>query len=283
MFELGPLRLDLISDGLFELRPETFVKISRGRSASLLERQGVEPRIRVGFNSLLVRGHGHTVLIDPGTGDKPMDDKVVSYKMEWPRKLFPTLEKLGVRPADVDTVVLTHLHWDHAGGATTVGYSGAIEPAFPQATYYLHQTELDAAREGVLMHDDGYSSDDFEPLLNASVLELIHEDDHEVFPWLSVHLTGGHSPGHMVVKLGDAGRKQAIYFSDLVPTTSQLPLDSAMSYDVKYDQLAAAKKRFIDEAAAHEYLCMFVHSPRNRAGYLQKTDDNKIKFRAVEM
>jgi glyoxylase-like metal-dependent hydrolase (beta-lactamase superfamily II) len=248
-----------------------------------LDRPGVEPRIRVGFNCLLVRGRGHTVLIDPGTGDKEIDAQITSYKMDWPRKLFPTLDELGVKFADVDTVVLTHLHWDHAGGATREGYSGAIEPTFPNATYYVHKLELNAAREAVLTQDDGYNPDDFEPLFNATALELIHEEHHDVFPWLSLHLTGGHSPGHMIVKLGEAGGQQAIYFADLIPTTSQLPLDSAMSYDVKYDQLAASKKRYIDQAVANNYLCMFVHAPRNRAGYLRRKADDTIEFRAVEM
>jgi glyoxylase-like metal-dependent hydrolase (beta-lactamase superfamily II) len=283
MFNLGPLRLDLINDGLFELKNETFVKVLGGENRTLRDRPGVNPRIRVGFNCLLIRGLGHTVLVDPGTGDKPLDSQVREYAMEYPRNFFPALESLSVDFRDVDTVILTHLHWDHAGGATSVGYSGQIEPTFPRAKYYVQKRELDAAREAILTQDDGYLADDFEPLVSAQVLEAIEADDFQVFPWLSLHWTGGHSQGHQIVVIGEPGQPRAIYFADLIPTTSQIPFDSAMSYDVKYDQLAASKKRFLNEAVQGEYLVMFVHAPRNRAGYLSKDQDDKYRFRAVDL
>lgn len=283
MIELGPFRLDLIDDGFFELKRETFVNIAKANLSSNQKRQGMKRRIRVSFNSLLIRGAEHTVLIDPGSGDKPLESRIRDYKMEWPRKLYLTLEKLGVDKRDVDTVILTHLHWDHAGGATTVGYSGQVEPAFPKAKYFVQKRELDAAREGVLTQDDGYIAEDFEPLLSASVLELIETDDFQVFPWLALHWTGGHSPGHQLAIIGEPDKEQAIYFADLVPTISQLPMDSAMSYDVKYDQLAASKAKFLKETVERNYLSLFVHAPRNRAGYLTKDSEGKYKFRAVEI
>jgi glyoxylase-like metal-dependent hydrolase (beta-lactamase superfamily II) len=203
--------------------------------------------------------------------------------MEYPRKLFSSLDNLGVGLRDVDTVILTHLHWDHAGGSTSVGYSGQIESTFTRAKYFVQKRELDAAREAILAQDDGYLADDFEPLMSAQALEVIDADDFQVFPWLSLHWTGGHSQGHQIVVIGEPGQKRAIYFSDLVPTTSQIPFDSAMSYDVKYEQLAASKKRFLNEAVQGEYLVMFVHAPRNRAGYLSKNQDDTYKFRAVDI
>lgn len=283
MFELGPLRLDLIDDGFFELQRETFVNVAKANQPAGKQRQGLKHRIRVSFNSLLIRGAGHTVLIDPGSGDKKLESRIRAYNMEWPRKLYPALDTLGVDKRDVDTVILTHLHWDHAGAATTVGYSGQVEPAFPKAKYYAQQRELDAAREGILTQDDGYIADDFEPLVAASVLDLIETDDYQVFPWLSLHWTGGHSPGHQLAIIGEPGQPQAIYFADLVPTTTQLPVHNAMSYDVKYDQLAASKSKFLKQTVEHNYLSLFVHAPRNRAGYLTQDKEGKYKFRAVEI
>jgi glyoxylase-like metal-dependent hydrolase (beta-lactamase superfamily II) len=281
MIELGPLRLDVISDGLFELRAESFVKIARNQSA-LFDTKKFRPRVRVGFNSLLIRGEGRVILIDPGTGEKPRDSQVREYKMEWPRKLMPTLAELNVRPDDIDTVILTHLHWDHAGGGTKVEHGGQIVPAFPKARYLLQKRELDYARDAINDGNDGYLSDDIEPLARAHKFDLIDEDNFTVAPWLSLHWSGGHTPGHQIVKIGDENDSQAVFFGDLVPTAAQLVINSVMSYDVDHGQLMAAKRKFLKEAAEKNVLSIFVHAPRNAVGYVRKVDDNKFEFQSKD-
>jgi len=192
MFQLGPFRLDLINDGHFELKPESFTRVGAK------ELPHIRRRIRVAFNSLLIRGNGHTVVVDPGTGDKPHTQQVRDYHMEWPRKFFPALKELDVRPEEVDTVILTHLHWDHCGGATSRDASGRPVPVFFHARHYLQVRELDSARAAVANGDDSFLSDDFEPLVEAGLLELV-EGNAEILSGVSVEWTGGHSSGHQIV------------------------------------------------------------------------------------
>lgn len=277
-FELGSLRFDLISDGLFELRPETFVKVTKGRNAELLDKTKFRPRIKVGFNSLLIRGEGQTVLIDPGTGDKERIAERRSYNLDWPRNLLPALRELGVRREQIDFVVLTHLHWDHAGACTTVGPGGQIEATFPKARYVLQQRELDGARAGVASGDDGYAADDFEPLAQAGKLDLISRDDHELLPWLTLHWSGGHSPGHLVARIGFPGEQKLMYLSDVLPTTAQLPLESGMSYDQNPAELTEAKRKFMTLAARERDIVVLVHAPRNRIGFLSETTPGTFRL-----
>jgi len=275
---LGSLRIDVIDDGLFELRSETFVKVTKGRNAELLDKSKFRPRIKVGFNSLLIRGEEKTVLVDPGTGDKERIAERRNYNLDWPRKLLPTLRELGVRREEVDLLVLTHLHWDHAGACTTVGFSGQLEPTFPKARVILQQRELDGARKALAEGDDGYCADDYEPLVSARKFDLLTHDDEQVYPWLSCHWSGGHSAGHMVVRIGYPEGLRVMYPSDVMPTTAQLDLESGMSYDQNPVELTAAKLKFMSFAAQDQDIIVLVHAPRNRTGTLKRISEREFKF-----
>lgn len=275
MFQLGPFRLDLMNDGLFELKPESFTRVgAKGLSS-------VQRRIRVAFNSLLIRGNGRTIVVDPGTGDKPHTQQVRDYHMEWPRRFFPALQELAVRPEDVDTVILTHLHWDHCGGATSLDAGGKPVPVFFHAKHYLQRRELAAARAAVAAGDDSFLADDYEPLVSAGLVELL-EGDAPILPGISVEWTGGHSSGHQIVKI-DGGAKRAIFLSDLVPTAAQIPFDAIMSYDENVSELLTAKERVLLDAAEHDDLLLFVHAPRQRAGHLRRDPDGELKLETMQL
>ncbi|MDD5088832.1 MAG: MBL fold metallo-hydrolase [bacterium] len=273
MMELGSLRLDLISDGLFEDDADTFVR----RCAEAEARPGLKVRarrrIRVGFNALLVRGGGKTVILDPGTGDKPRETLAKAYHLEWPRRFLPTLDDLGVRREQVDAVILTHLHWDHAGACTRIAESGKIEATFPHARYLVHRRELDSARKG----GDGYLLEDFMPLAEHGRLELV-ERDGEVLPGFEVRWSGGHTPGHQIALIGNEGAPRAVYLSDLIPTAAQLPLECGLSYDVNADELRRAKAKILEDAHRDNDLLLFVHAPTARAGRLTKIADGGYRL-----
>lgn len=281
MFSLGRFRLDLISDGFFETDADTFIKecLKQQTPAHLKARS--KPRFRVGFNSLLIRGNGHTVVVDPGTGDKPRAEKIVQYRLEWPRRFLHELKALGVAPETVDTVILSHLHWDHAGASTQIGKNGEIIPTFSKAQYYVQSSELDAARMAVRSNDDSYCAEDFEPLSILNRLNTVGPEA-EIVPGISVQWVGGHCAGLQIIKI-ESEQRRAIYLSDLVPTTAQLPLDCAMTYDEDIPRLRDAKETVLAEAADHEDLLLFVHAPRNRAGYLRRYPGGGPRFESVEI
>jgi glyoxylase-like metal-dependent hydrolase (beta-lactamase superfamily II) len=280
MLELGGFRIDLINDGVFEDDADTFVRLCLERQ--MRTRVPKRSRIRVGFNSLLARGRGHVIVVDPGAGDKLRPDLVQRYRMEWPRRFLPSLAAMNLRPEDVDTVILTHLHWDHCGAATRIREDGALIPTFPRAKYFVQRRELEAARDGLRSGDDGYLADDFEPLVETGHLNLL-DGDTEILPGVAVRWTGGHTAGHQVVLFGDTDSPQAVYLSDAVPTSAQIPLDCALSYDRNIEELKAAKRRLLPEAAERGDLLLFVHAPRLRAGRLIRRSDGTFQLSAVEI
>jgi glyoxylase-like metal-dependent hydrolase (beta-lactamase superfamily II) len=281
MTQLGAFRIDLISDGIFEDDADSFVQPCVEKESAAKLKARVKTRIKVGFNCLLVRAGGHTVVIDPGTGDKPRPDKVSHYRMEWPRRFFSTLEELDVRREEVNTVILTHLHWDHAGAATRLVH-GRAEPSFPNARYFVQKKELEAAQaENAAGEKDSYLPEDYEPLLRAGCLTVI-DGDVELFPGISCRWVGGHSAGLQVVMVG-SGTSRAIYLSDLVPTTTQIPLDCMLSYDQDHAQLKESKQKILAEAEEHRDLLLFVHAPRVRAGRLKRRADNTLSLESVHI
>ncbi len=255
--KLGSFTLNLIQDGLFHL-PEDAV--SRSNS-----------RLLVGMNCLLVRGHGQTVLIDTGVGAKPRRDFVGTYRMEWPRRLDAELEALSVRHDDIDVVILTHLHWDHAGGATRLDDNGNAVPAFPKARYIVQKREWEAAMQA-RPNDEGYLREDFAVLKDAGVLTLL-DNNSDVAPGIEVRLTGGHSPGHQIVLIGNHGRQRAVFLGDLIPTAAMLAPETVMTYDTDPETLTREKRKILREAFDNHWLLIFQHAPRQRAGYL-RTENN---------
>ena len=281
MFQLGRCRLDLISDGFFEDDADSFVTDCVERQSTARIRIKGKPRIRVGFNSLLIRGNGRTTVVDPGTGDKPRPEKISQYRLEWPRRFLPFLQQLGVATDAVDTVILTHLHWDHAGAATRRTDDGRLAPTFARARYFVQESELESARTAASRGDDGYSADDYEPLFAANRLQTL-SGDCEIVPGIAVRRVGGHSSGLQIVLI-ESENQRAIFLSDLIPTTTQLPLDCMLSYDEDPAQLRAAKETVLADAVKQGDLLIFVHAPRIRAGYIKRYQDGAPVFESIEI
>lgn len=256
---LGTFELDLIQDGLFSLPPD----------AALGDLPSQRQRILVGMNCLLVRTRDQVVLIDAGVGSKPRHDFVKSYRMEWPRRLYSELERLHVPRDAIDDVILTHLHWDHAGGATRTSNSGVVV-AFPRACYFVQRREWEEAMSAPA-GGEGYLPEDFAVLREAGVLTML-DGDSEIFPGIKVRLTGGHTPGHQIVLVGNARSERAVFLADLVPTTALLSPEAAMIYDLDREALAREKQKILREAAENRWLLIFQHAPRLRAGYIMSAE-----------
>ncbi|MEV4837648.1 MBL fold metallo-hydrolase [Nonomuraea sp. NPDC049486] len=172
------------------------------------------------FHCYLLRDHaGRLTLVDTGIGGT---DSPASSWAPVPGSLAGELAAAGVAPADVGTVILTHLHSDHASGAVADG-----RPVFENARYVLQDAELEAAG-GAMLHQ----------VIDVIKGQLqVVDGDAEVAPGVRVHLTPGHTPGHQIVRLGDLAMT-----GDLVLHPAQLA-DPAVRYVYDDDQERAAATR----------------------------------------
>jgi glyoxylase-like metal-dependent hydrolase (beta-lactamase superfamily II) len=268
-FHIGRFIAHLIQDGLFQIPAETLIRL--GRQVAIAPKSA---RLLLGLTCLVVRDDSNIVLIDTGLGQKPLGDLVVEYSISLPRQLMPALNAVGIQPQDVDTVILSHLHWDHAGGSTRPDGRGKLVPAFPNATYVLQKLEWEWARSQEGQTTGSYRPQDFLPLHEARQLRLV-DGNLEVLPGIQVELTGGHCPGHQVVWIEDDG-DSALYPADIIPTPQLLKSDQVMSYDHTPSRLVAAKQDLIQRAIDFGANIVFQHASNKRLGKLFRDSKGKI-------
>lgn len=234
-------------------------------------------RIPLAMRCLLVEHPDGLVLIDTGLGNKE-DAKfhdiygVVNAGLEGATQLEDALATAGFLPRDVRWVINTHLHFDHAGGNTSMDPEleddprRHVRPTFPNATYVVQKGELEFARHTNERTRASYLPHNFEPIAAAGRWRLL-EGDEEVLPGIQVRLTPGHVPYHQAVLVRDGG-ETAAFVADLIPTTAHLPLPWIMGYDLEPLRTLESKRRALADAAAEGWRIVFEHDPRIAAGRL---------------
>jgi glyoxylase-like metal-dependent hydrolase (beta-lactamase superfamily II) len=268
-FGFGDLELMPLTDGSFALDGGAMFGVVPKPLWERAAPADARNRIRLGLRPLLVRGHS-TLLIDAGVGDK-MDAKASDiFAFDRELNLTQSLAAAGMSPADVDIVLASHLHFDHAGGFTHRDAAGRVRPRFPRARYVVRREEWDDAVAPHERNRASYFVDNFLPLQEADQLMLI-DGDEEIMPGVRVRRTGGHTRGHQVIMIESRGQTAA-FVADLLPTTAHTPLPWIMGYDLYPMETLEFKRHFLREAAEREYLLLFEHDPTTAAGYLRERD-----------
>lgn len=220
-------------------------------------------RIVLNINSLVVETEGSLVLVEAGMGSK-FDERWQDLYALGDVDLAGGLARLGVAPGDIDKVILTHLHLDHAGGATVLGDDGEPVPAFPRAGVVVQEEEYRAAVDPHPLARPSYLPADFVPLERDGRLERV-SGEREVAPGVWVEPAPGHTPGHQVVRLKSDG-EEALYLGDLVPTTAYLRLNWLMSWDLEPLVTYEEKARLLEDAAGRGVLLFWSHDPEVACG-----------------
>ena len=262
-FTIGDLELISLYDGFFRLDGGAMFGVV---PKTLWERKAPaddQNRILLAMRPLVVRG-ARTMLIDAGLGDKENDKFRQLYAVDRARHLDHALAEAGIAPEDIDIVLATHLHFDHAGGFTVRDPSGVVRPRFPRARYVVRRGEWEDATHPHERNRASYLPDNFKVLADAGVLALV-DDDQTIMPGVRVQRTGGHTMHHQMVWI-ESGADRAAYVADLMPTTAHLPEAWVMGYDLYPMDMLAARKTFIREALSRQTLVLFEHDPIIAAG-----------------
>ncbi len=177
------------------------------------------------------------------------------------------LREIGVEPRDINIVINTHLHFDHAGGNTRLGVDGKIEIAFPTARYFVKRGEYDYALHPNERTAASYFDRNYLPVEAAGKLELVVRE-RDIVKEIRVVPTPGHTPFHQSVLI-ESGGERAFYLGDLVPTHAHLPLPWIMGYDVEPLVTLETKRRVLKQALDEQWLLIFEHDATVSSGRIE--------------
>lgn len=260
----GTFRLD--GGAMFGIVPKPLW--SKGLNADPLN------RILLGMNPLLIDNGESRILVDCGVGDKLGPKESGIYAVDWK---FPLADS-GVSPDSIDTVILTHLHFDHCGGLTRKSNGGELLLNYPNAVHIVQKAEWEDALDPNERTRGSYLRENFLPVSDEGRLQLI-DGDQQVSPGVKVIHTGGHTRGHQVVLIESKGRT-ALYFGDLVPTSYHLPLPYIMGYDLYPADTLSQRKEIYKKAIEEDWLIFFEHNARPTSGHLTE-EGGRVKLRRI--
>jgi glyoxylase-like metal-dependent hydrolase (beta-lactamase superfamily II) len=236
-------------------------------------------RIRLAANSLLVRAKNKNILVETGNGTKWSSKLRDIYGIQDGDPLKDALARAGVVPGDIDLVINTHLHFDHAGGNTRPDDDRDI-PAFPKAKYVVQRAELAHAMNPTERDRASYLDDRFVPITEAGQWQLI-DGDVEIVPGISVVRIPGHNADIQAVKIAGAHRT-LLFVADMLPTRHHLPLAWMPGYDLYPLQTLETKRERIAEIVKEGWIVAFGHDPEYPAATLHE-QNGKIEFEPVDL
>jgi methylmalonyl-CoA epimerase len=271
-YTLGDLELISLSDGFLRLDGGAMFGVVPKPLWETRAPADSRNRIKLAMRPLVVRG-ARTMIIDAGLGDKQNEKFCDIYGVERARNLDHALADAGLTPEDIDIVLATHLHFDHAGGFTKRDASGRVRPRFPRAQYVVRRGEWEDATHPHERNRASYLPDNYVPLADAGVLQLV-DDDQTIMPGVKVRRTGGHTLHHQMAVI-ESGGKTAAFVADLIPTTAHLGEAWIMGFDLYPMETLAVKKAFLNEAREREILVFFEHDPSTAAGYIRERDGKR--------
>ncbi len=255
--KLGEFELDIVSDGGFRLDGGAMFGVVPKVLWAKHKVPDDKNRIGMGTNCLLVRTGREVVLIDAGLGDKNDAKFQAIYAYEaGARRLPEALAALGLGPADVTHVVLSHLHFDHCGWSTR--FEGdRVVPTFPNARYFMNRAEVEHARSPNERDRASYDGRNWEPLFEAGQAVLF-DREAVIVPGIRTVEVPGHNGSMCIVLIESRGAK-AVFWADLVPTVAHLPYPWVMGYDLFPLTTMENKQLWLPRAAQEDWLCVFEH------------------------
>ena len=236
-------------------------------------------RIRLAANSLLVRAANKNILIETGNGTKWTPKLRDIYAIDEGDPLAQNLATAGVSPSQVDLVINTHLHFDHAGGNTKLLDDHAV-PSFPNAQYLVQADEFAHAANPTERDRASYFEDNFLPMRQSGQWKLISADT-EILPDISVVRIPGHNASIQAIKLTGGG-KTVFFVADLFPTRHHLPLAWIMAYDLYPLQTLETKRKWMRTIVEDGWIVVFGHDPDVPAATLYERE-NKVAFEPVDL
>jgi glyoxylase-like metal-dependent hydrolase (beta-lactamase superfamily II) len=220
---------------------------------------------------LLIEEGNRLILVDTGIGNKQDEKFLKHYHLHGDDTLEKSLAAKGFSTDDITDVFLTHLHFDHVGGAI-IRRAGQLLPAFKNAHYWSNEKHWDWAVHPNARESASFLKENILPIQESGQLNFIKTTELSSFlPDFNIRFAFGHTDAMMLPQLNYKART-IVYAADLLPSTGHIPLPYVMAYDMFPLQTLVEKKEFLEEAAANDYVLYLEHDSVNECCTVEQTE-----------
>jgi glyoxylase-like metal-dependent hydrolase (beta-lactamase superfamily II) len=220
---------------------------------------------------LLVEDSDRLILIDTGMGDKQDEKFFGHYYLHGEDSLDKSLAALGHSKDDITDVFLTHLHFDHCGGAI-IRTDDKLESAFKNATFWSNEKHWEWAVYPNEREKASFLKENILPIKESGRLKFIEIQDGISFTdKIKIRFAYGHTESMMLPQI-EYKNRTLVYMADLLPSTGHIPIPYVMAYDMFPLQTLQEKKAFLQEALENDYILYFEHDPVIECCTLQQTE-----------
>jgi len=227
------------------------------------------------MRSMLIEDGNRLMIVDAGIGDKQNEKFFSHYYMNGTDDLKLNLKKLGYSTDDITDVFLTHLHFDHCGGAIQWNKEHtAFEPVFKNAIYWSNDQHWKWATEPNPREKASFLSENILPIQESGQLQFIERKETittNVFNQMDILFVDGHTDSMMIPHVKYKGRTIA-FMADLLPSVGHIPLAYVMGYDTRPLITMTEKELFLQRAVDEEYVLFLEHDSINECCTLQITE-----------
>ncbi len=276
--KIGKLEIISLLDGFIKLDGGAMFGVIPKPLWTRLTPSDERNRITIAMRPLLIIHPDANILIDTGIGNK-YDEKFADiYGVDRKPGIENDIKKSGFTPEDIDIVINTHLHFDHAGG-NTIKRGNEIFLTFPNATYIVQKLEWEIALNPDPRSKASYIKENFMPVKESGKLKII-DGEMEILSGVKCIKTGGHTEGHQIVVI-DSDNNGALYWGDLMPTIAHLKTPYIMGYDIFPLDVMREKEKYIKLVQEKNYISFFEHDPLVCCGYIAG-EGKKIHIQRME-
>jgi glyoxylase-like metal-dependent hydrolase (beta-lactamase superfamily II) len=220
---------------------------------------------------LLIEDGKELILVDTGIGNKQDESFFKHYYRHGDATLESSLAKYGFAPEDITQVILTHLHFDHVGGAVK-SENGTLTPTFKNATYWSNDRHWEWAIHPNPRERASFLKENIVPLQESGQLSYVSEDGAVPFSeHIRLRFVNGHTEAMMLPQINYNGRT-LLYMADLLPSTGHIPIPYVMGYDIRPLETMNERQQFWQEAVDGDYTLFLEHDPIHECCTLKVTD-----------